>query len=116
MEDGESSASQKRCESEEALELDARGVTGRDGAAKILLSNYICGYRDARVRGPVTLLATPDSGHRPVFITCSIEITPNADDVTAVVYSWEPGGERTGNVSFSWRMRLRYERGPIVID
>ncbi|MCZ6544215.1 MAG: hypothetical protein O6913_00730 [Chloroflexi bacterium] len=114
---GDRSLGRPRCDEEQAIELDASAVTDHHGKVSILLSNYVCGPI-LIVQRPVTFLATPASGDQAIFLTCSIDMAPTLDDVTATVYSWAPGGELVGDIPFSWRIRLRYVRGrdPIIVD
>jgi hypothetical protein len=84
------------------LEVSGFAVTGADGMASFLLSDFHCDLPVSTER-PVNLVATPRS-RTPVFLTSEPSIVPG--DVQITVRAWNVSGVPAAGIAFDWRCRI----------
>jgi hypothetical protein len=103
-------------------EVDISGTaqTGANGRFEWKLSDFLCESQliDAAGRtlviDDVNFLATPISTTvsptARLLTTTRGLISNNGRQVTVTVFTWQPGGQAAGSVSFAWRCRLIGQR------
>lgn len=96
----------KQCNAINQLDVSGWWVTGDDGKAGLLLSQFIC--LSESLVDPVTLVATPTSADRPTYVTAQHALVDNGNDVEMTFWTWNPDGTPAPETSFDWRCRVPY--------
>ena len=98
-------------------EIDISGVarTGINGQFEWKLSDFLCasqlgdGVSVLEIQD-VNFLATPISDQARLLTTSRGSVSSDHRDAAITVFTWQPGGQAAGSISFSWRCRLIAQR------
>ena len=102
------------CSTTELLDISGFTVTGDNGSATVLLSDFLCDDPLARhyAEPPITV-ANPVS-ETPFFVTIThkLLVTPfnDAPDVQINFFAWTPNGNPAPAVAVHWRCRVPISR------
>jgi hypothetical protein len=62
----------------------------------------------------INFLATPISDQARLLTTSRGSISSDHQDASVTVFTWQPGGQPAGAISFTWRCRLIGQRQYVI--